>query len=208
MPMPYPRFAKLPAEKRTHLLDVAAQEFAAHGFADASINRILERAQTSKGAAYYYFEDKVDLFLAVIQHCAATLRLIDEAVVPEELDASSFWPTFAELHRQPLLRSYERPWLFGALKAAGRLPEEAQDREPLARLAAQLKSYVLAFIHRGQALGIIRSDLPDEVLFAWLQGLDRASDDWLLAQWSKLDREAIGRISDQTVEAMRRAAAP
>jgi hypothetical protein len=46
------------------------------------------------------------------------------------------------------------------------------------------------------------------VLFAWLQGLDRASDDWLLSHWGELDRETIACMSDATVEAMRRAVAP
>jgi hypothetical protein len=41
-------------------MEMAAQEFAAYGFDDASVNRILETVQMSKGAAYYYFEDKVD----------------------------------------------------------------------------------------------------------------------------------------------------
>ncbi len=49
--MPFSRFYKLPPEKREGLLEVAAQEFVQHGFEDASINRILERAQMSKGAA-------------------------------------------------------------------------------------------------------------------------------------------------------------
>jgi len=206
--MPYPRFHKLAEAKRTQLLDVAAQEFAAYGLADASINRILERAGMSKGAAYYYFEDKVDLFIAVVQYCSDHLRLIDQTVDPARLDAATFWPTFAELHRQPLLRSYERPWLFSALKAVGRLSEEARQQEPLASLAEQIIGYVMAFLHRGQALSLIRTDLPDELLLAWLQGLDRASDDWMLTHWNELDRESIGRVSDATVEAMRRAIAP
>jgi AcrR family transcriptional regulator len=206
--VPYPRFNKLAEARRTHLLDVAAQEFAANGLADASINRILERAGMSKGAAYYYFEDKVDLFTTVVENCAARLRLIDQTVNPAELDAATFWPTFAELHRQPLLRSFDQPWLFGALKSARRLPVEALQREPLARLAERLTTYVMTFVRRGQVLGVIRTDLPGEVLFAWLEGLDRASDDWLLAHWHDLDREDIARISDQTVEAMRRAVAP
>jgi AcrR family transcriptional regulator len=63
--MPYPRFNKLPVEKRTKLLDSAAQEFAKYGFDDASVNRILQEAHMSKGAAYYYFEGKVDLFLSI-----------------------------------------------------------------------------------------------------------------------------------------------
>jgi AcrR family transcriptional regulator len=206
--MPYPRFHKLAEAKRTHLLDVAAQEFAAYGLADASINRILERAGMSKGAAYYYFEDKADLFLAVVQYCSDHLRLIDQTADPARLDAATFWPTFSDLHRQPLLRSYDRPWLFGALKAVGRLSEAASQQEPLASLAQQIIGYVLGYVHRGQALGLIRTDLPDELLLAWLQGLDRASDDWLLAHWNELDREGIGRASDATVEAMRRAIAP
>lgn len=203
--MPYPRFEKLPEAKRTRLLDVAAQEFAARGFADASINRILERAGMSKGAAYYYFEDKLDLFLAVVSYSSERLRLIDQSADPASLDAATFWPIFATLHREPLLRSYEQPWLFGALKAAGRLPAETLAREPVIHLAAEITGYAMAFIKRGRALGIIRSDLPDELLFTWLQGLDRASDDWLLAHWSELDREDVARTSDATVEAMRRA---
>jgi hypothetical protein len=50
--------------------------------------------------------------------------------------------------------------------------------------------------------------LPVELIFAWLQGLDGASDQWLTSHWSQLDRATIARFSDQTVEAMRRALVP
>lgn len=73
--MPFSRFEKLAPEKREHLLDVAAREFAIYGFADASINRILEQAQMSKGATYYYFEDKVDLFCTVVRYASDYLQL-------------------------------------------------------------------------------------------------------------------------------------
>lgn len=159
----------------------------------------------SKGAAYYYFEDKVDLFLTVVQYCSTRLHLLDQTVDPAQLDAATFWSTFADLHRQPLLRSYEQPWLFGALKAAGRLPPEAHERAPLARFAEQIHAYVMTFVKRGQSLGVIRTDLSDNLLFAWLQSLDSASDDWLLAHWTELKQEDIATISDKTVEAMRRA---
>jgi hypothetical protein len=125
-----------------------------------------------------------------------------------QLEATTFWSTFADLHRQPLLRSYEQPWLFGALKAAGLLPPDAREREPLAGFAERLRAYVMAFVHRGQALGVIRTDLNDELLFAWLESLDCASDDWLLARWTTLEREQISHISDETVAAMRRVLSP
>jgi AcrR family transcriptional regulator len=177
--VPFSRFYKLPPEKREGLLEVAAQEFVQHGFEDASINRILERVQ-----------------------------LVDQELDIAALTAENFWQTFAELHRLPLLRSYEQPWLFASLRVAGRLSPATLEREPLATLAKQLRTWVMAIVKRGQEVGVIRSDIPDELIFAWLQALDDASDQWLLVQWKDLDRAAISRISDQTVDAMRRAMVP
>lgn len=206
--MPFPRFYKLEHEKRERLMEGAAQEFAQCGFEGASINRILERAQMSKGATYYYFEDKVDLFLTVVQYCNERLNLFDQEFDPATLTAETFWLTFAELHRQPLIRSFEQPWLFAAVNAARRLSPESLEREPLSGFARQLIAWVMTIVKRGQELGVIRDDIPDELIFAWLQALDEAGDQWLLAHWKDLDRAAIVRISDQTVDAMRRALAP
>jgi len=205
--MPFPRFHKLPLEKRERLMEVAAQEFALHGFDDASVNRILETVQMSKGAAYYYFEDKVDLFFTVIQYCIERLKVFDVELDPATLTAESFWPTFAELHRQPLLRSFEQPWLFAAVRAAEHLSPTALQREPLSTFARQVKTWVLSIVKRGQELGVIRTDMSEDLIFAWLEALDDASDHWLLAHWSHLDRETIAHISDQTVDGMRRALA-
>jgi len=205
--MPFPRFHKLPSEKRERLMEVAAQEFATYGFDDASVNRILETVQMSKGAAYYYFEDKVDLFFTVIQYCNERLKLFDLELDPATLTAENFWPTFAELHRQPLLRSFEQPWLFAAVRAAEHLSPAALQRDPLSTFATQIKSWIMNIVKRGQELGVIRSDMSDDIIFSWLQGLDDASDYWLLAHWSHLDRETIARISDLTVDGMRRALA-
>jgi hypothetical protein len=82
------------------------------------------------------------------------------------------------------------------------------EREPLASLARQIISLVMQLVERGQELGSIRRDLPVELIFAWLQGLDGASDQWLTSHWSQLDRATIARVSDQTVEAMRRTLVP
>jgi len=206
--MPFARFDKLSPAKRERILEVAAQEFARYGYEDASINRMLEQAQMSKGAAYYYFEDKVDLFCTVVQYCSERLRLIDQQVDIAALTQETFWPTLAELHRLPLLRSFEQPWLFAALRAAGQLSPAALQREPLATLSRQLRTWAMAFVKRGQEIGAIRKDLSDDLIFAWFQALDSASDHWLVAHWQQLDLQAVAHISDQTVEAMRRAVAP
>ena len=204
--MPFPRFQKLPLEKRERLMEAAAQAFAAYGFENASMNRILETVQMSKGAAYYYFEDKLDLFITVIQYCIERTKL-DLELDPAKLTAETFWPTFADLHLQPLLHSFEQPWLFAAVRAAEHLPSAALKREPLATFARQVMTWMMNLVKRGQELGVIRTDLPEQLIFAWIRALDDASDHWLLGHWSELDREAIAHISDQTVDGMSRALA-
>jgi hypothetical protein len=66
----------------------------------------------------------------------------------------------------------------------------------------------MSFVTRGQELGLIRDDVSGQLLFDWIAALDSASDLWLLERWEQLDREAIAKISDQTVDAMRRVLAP
>jgi AcrR family transcriptional regulator len=206
--VPFDRFEKLASDKRERLLEFAAREFAAHGYEGASLNHILEQARMSKGSAYYYFADKADLFFAVVQYCGQRLTLIDRALAPAELTATTFWPALAELHRRPLLNSFDQPWLFAALHAAGRLPAEVRERQPLAIFARELTGWVTTLIKRGQTLGVIRADVADDVLFAWIDAVDAASDQWLLEHWTQFDQEAVARFSDQTVEAMRRLLAP
>jgi AcrR family transcriptional regulator len=210
--MPFSRFAKMPNEKRERLMTIAAQEFAAHGFEAASLNRILEEAQIGKSSAYYYFEDKADLFGTVVNYCLDLLKLAPASEYLTSLTVETFWPAIAELHDKPLLHSQQQPWLFGAVRAAERLSPESLQREPLAQLARSLAKYMMTgigtTITRGQELGLIRTDLPNGLLIAWFRAIDGASDDWLLAHLDQLDQEAITHISRQTIETIRQALAP
>ena len=210
--MPFSRFAKMPGEKRERLLTVAAQEFAARGFEAASLNHILEEAQIGKSSAYYYFEDKADLFDTVVNYCLDRLQLAPTSDALAELSAETFWPTIAALHDQPLLHARRHPWLFGAVRAAEHLAPESLLRGSLAQLSRSLAQYMMtgmgATITRGQELGLIRTDLPTELLIAWFRAIDGASDDWLVAHLDQVDQEAITHISHQTMTAIRQALAP
>ena len=54
-------------DARQELLRAAADVFAQHGFCDASIDEVAERAGYSKGAVYWHFASKEDLFLALVE---------------------------------------------------------------------------------------------------------------------------------------------
>ena len=51
-----PRFAKLRQSQQQAILGAALGEFAAHGFHDASLNRVIDAAGISKGSMYYIEE--------------------------------------------------------------------------------------------------------------------------------------------------------
>lgn len=55
-----------PFEHSEALLAAALEEFATHGYVQASINAILKAASMSKGQFYYHFENKANLYLALI----------------------------------------------------------------------------------------------------------------------------------------------
>src|SRR5712691_12878526 len=106
--MPFSRFAKMPSEKRERLLTIAAQEFAAHGVEAASFNRILEEAQIGKSSAYYYFEDKADLFCTAVSYCLDRLKLAPDSEDIALLTVETFWVAIAETHNQPLLLTLQQ----------------------------------------------------------------------------------------------------
>lgn len=51
---------------RQHLLRAALKSFARCGYAATSVQHIVNGAQVSKPALYYYFEDKAELFQALV----------------------------------------------------------------------------------------------------------------------------------------------
>ena len=77
---------------RRHIIREAASEFARLGFDSANINTIAEQAGIGKGTIYLYFENKRELFLAMLRHIAtsqlATVRaaLAEDGTVSERLE--------------------------------------------------------------------------------------------------------------------------
>lgn len=56
------------------ILAAATEEFAEKGFAGARIEKIAERSGSNKRMLYYYYQNKEDLFLAVMESAYKTIR--------------------------------------------------------------------------------------------------------------------------------------
>ena len=56
------------------ILDAAIDVFAQKGFHDTRVDEIVDVSKTSKGAVYFYFPSKQDIFLAIIDKFAGLLE--------------------------------------------------------------------------------------------------------------------------------------
>ena len=188
--MPRSRFHKLPPEKQRAMLDAAGEAFAAHGFEGASYNPIIEGAQVSKGAMYYYFEDKSDLFVATARDALAPLLAMD--TTPPALEsADAFWEavqTFMEA-------------LWGALSqnprgmALGRvaLGATGEAGEAISLMIAGIGEVTTKWLRAGLEVGAVREDLPLELLSSMLLGLGQGFDTWMLSNMEGMEEAELER---------------
>ncbi|HNO93387.1 MAG TPA: TetR/AcrR family transcriptional regulator [Anaerolineales bacterium] len=72
-------------ETRSRILEAAVKIFATKGYHDAKVDDIVGEAQTSKGAFYFYFPSKQDIFIALSDTFADLL----ESKVSEAMQSES-----------------------------------------------------------------------------------------------------------------------
>lgn len=205
--MPRPRFEKLPIEKQQRILEAAALEFAAHGFEGASLNQILEHAQVSKGAAYYYFDDKLDLFVTVVQHYWKQTRDSFD-FVPDELTRETFWPSVRGFYRRQFAEFGERPWTLGVAKAVRTVPPQFYEEGRLASVTQEVWGWMAEVLARGREVGAVRDDLPDELLLTLFAAIDDALDEWVLRKGHPLAPDQIEANTDVIMDILYRTFAP
>ncbi len=76
-----------PERVRRNILDIAREEFVANGLSGARVDNIAARTDTSKRMIYYYFTDKLGLYLAVLEEAYAQIRGIEKEIALEALPA-------------------------------------------------------------------------------------------------------------------------
>ena len=205
--MPLARFERLDPGKRQRFLQAAAQEFAAVDFEKASLGRIAEVAGVSKPALYYYFEDKADLYVTVVHEAWKRLSPVGRLDV-EGLRADTFWPSLEEYFASNLARCREEPWLIAVGKLAYHPPREGAPAGAVATMFEEARAFQRGLFRKGRALGIVRDDLPEDLIIALLTAADSAADHWMVDHWDALGHEEAARIGHAVFGAIRAMVSP
>jgi len=147
---PLSRRERLKRERQERILDAAAAVFARKGFHQATIHEIAELADVADGTIYNYFDNKLDLLIALVVRVAELEQLPSELLQGLGGDARAFFVTAF----QERLSSIEQQE--GMLQAV--LPEVLVNpdlrrqfhQQYVLRVAALLEQYVQAQIERGR----------------------------------------------------------
>ena len=205
--MARPRFSKLPETEQRRILETAATEFAVNGFDGTSLNRLIEGLGISKGSFYYYFDDKADLFITVVEHTWRTMIPDDEFDL-SSLDGDTYWAVIEEVMREAHLQVREKPWLVGMGRLFYSPPDVQGIRARLEEILNEARQLQSELIRRGQAIGVVRDDLPIGLLQALLVGADEAADQWFGLNWDRLGSPEIERLFTEVFAIFRRMLEP
>ncbi|APR79855.1 Transcriptional regulator, TetR family protein [Minicystis rosea] len=205
--MPLPRFEKLDEPRRTSILAAAAEEFGERGFAGASYNRIIERAGISKGAMYYYFADKDDLFRTVLE--AALSQWFTHVGYPFQADdADSFWAACLSMYERSLRFMLADRRNAAMCLSITRARERLEGHPALIELQQRMQEWIRELVRHGREIGAVRQDLPPDLIVQVTLSMMDAGDRWLATHWDEITPDAVESTSKTMVDLFKRVGAP
>jgi AcrR family transcriptional regulator len=197
------RFDNLDPERREGILRAAALEFAGRGYAGASLGRIVEAAGISKGSLYYYFNDKEDLFVTTV--AAALTRMLDSVggISVESLTPDTYWDRLLEVGLTSAEIRGGDTWYGRLVLAFPRLREEPEAGTAVRPALEWARRLTWDVLERGQALGVVRRDLPLGLLVDVTLAVDEATDRWFAEHHDDYEGDRFRRLMEARVDLMR-----
>ncbi|MFT4716910.1 MAG: AcrR family transcriptional regulator [Paracoccaceae bacterium] len=191
---------KLPTDRRALLFRVSSAEFAANGFNQASLNRIISEIRMSKSSFYHYFKNKTDLFQ----------QTLDQAITPvleqhggfdiQTLTAENLWPKLLHMAGELIDLINVSPDLITIMRMFYRSMDDADESVLVAEKKAELTQWLTLLLRRGQELQVFRDDLPDSLMIDILMSMGMSIDRWMLARWENTQAVERIEISQKTFE--------
>ena len=158
-----------PEATREAILTAATDEFAAYGLGGARVDRIAERAGINKRMLYYYFGQKEELFLAVLERAYAKIRGEELALNLTQVEPTEAirrliaftWNYYIENPSFPILLNSEN------LHRARHLKQSARVRT----LHSPFVATIADVLERGAKTGLFRAGVDPIQLYVSIAGL-------------------------------------
>jgi AcrR family transcriptional regulator len=153
---------------------VSVELFAQHGYAQTSVQQIVDAAGVTKGALYHYFKSKDDLLFTIYDRLLELQRAHLDEIVARGLDAKQTLRLVCEDVIETSIDGLADGAVF--FRSQHMLSEKRQ-RE-VKRRRREYNDAFEAILERGREAGDFRTDIPPAILIAHF-----FSDVHYLAQW-------------------------
>jgi AcrR family transcriptional regulator len=158
-----------PEQTRQRILDAAKAEFSRVGLGGARVDRIALEAGANKRMLYYYFGNKEDLFLAVLEYAYEHIRSAEKGLHLDEVD-----PTEAIRRLVTFTWNYylEYPEFLNLLNSENL--HQARHLKNSARVRTMHSPFISMIgeiLKRGAAAGVFRDDVDPMQLYISIAGL-------------------------------------
>ena len=158
-----------PKKTQERILRAATDEFARYGLGGARVDRIAARAGANKRMLYYYYGNKDDLFLAVLEASYARIRSAEEGLHLRDLDPELGIRRLVEFTWNYFLRHPEFLTLLNSenLHRARHLKRSKSIRP----MNSPLIETLAGILRRGEAAGTFRAGVDPLQLYISIAGL-------------------------------------
>ncbi|MEF2969306.1 TetR family transcriptional regulator [Paenibacillus sp. M1] len=168
-------------DTKSQVLEAAAHVFSTYGYVNSSLDKVAEYAGFSKGAVYWHFSSKQELFLSILeQNFERQLRLLSDQMEriltsDEPMTALTNW---LESQFMCLEDGEEQSMLFLEFLVSGR---DAEIRGKLQKLHGNLMDRIAVLIQELQQRGYMASDIDPRPMAVMLDALLKGVVvEWLL----------------------------
>lgn len=202
------RFENLDEQKRERILREAGEEFAEKGYAQASLNAIIERAGISKGSLYYYFENKEDVFDTVVDAAVEQLAGPLSGIDLEELDEETFWSELQEATLRLMAFLDDHRWYVQLARGLYRIRDTSGGDGPTNRVWEMSRRLARSFLERGREVGAVRDDMDLELMVEMSMSVGESVDRWVLERFDEMDSDELEDLTVQIMGMYKRMLAP
>ena len=148
------------------LVEAAIDEFSAHTYYEASLNRILKRAGVSKGEFYYHFRNKEELYLYILDLIVEKKKENLSEVLKKKPNG------FFELLEMGIKANIEMFRKYPKLSRMSFQLLKVRDKPIYRKVLTQFEDVSIEFLEKyvrqGVEEGEIRDDIPLEFLIKFL----------------------------------------
>jgi AcrR family transcriptional regulator len=153
---------------------VSVELFARNGYAQTSVQQIVDAAGVTKGALYHYFKSKDDLLFDIYDRLLSLQRAHLDEIVARGLEPAQTLRLVCEDVIETSIDGLEDGAVF--FRSQHMLSEDRQGE--VKRRRREYNDAFEAILDRGRADGLFRTDIPPAILIAHF-----FSDVHYLAQW-------------------------